>query len=108
MNATITPKEIVAGFAVAGVTLCLGIYFSMKAGGDTGTLLIRVFYVLAALIVLKFTFAWGCMRGFPTRRQDGSIAVSHLMRNLVMSAIVWCALLFLFAPVVMLTFKLTR
>ena len=108
MNAIITRKEIAAGFAVAGATLCFGIYFSTKAGGEGGTAIIRIFYFLAVFIVLKFTFAWGRIRGFPAKREDGRVAISHVMRNLVMSVIVWCALILLFAPIMMFTFKLAR
>lgn len=62
----------------------------------------RLFYVAAVLIVLKFTFAWGRNRGFPMTKEDGSIVISHLLRNLVMTAAVWIVLLFIFAPMVML------
>jgi hypothetical protein len=108
MTSSITHKEIATGYLVAGVTLCLGFYFGIKAEGDAGTMLVRVFYLLAVLIVLKFTFAWGRSRGFAARREDGRIALSHVLRNLVMAAIVMAALSFLFAPVMMLMFKITR
>ena len=52
MNAIVTRKEILAGFAVAGITLCLGFYFCMTAGGEAGTALMRIFSLLAVLIVL--------------------------------------------------------
>lgn len=108
MTTTNTPKEIAGGFALAGITLCLGVYFSVKAGDEGGTSLMRLFYFVAVFIVLKFTFAWGHRRGFPAKREDGSIAISHVLRNLVMAAIVWSVLLLVFAPLVMLAFQLTR
>jgi hypothetical protein len=108
MNPCLSHKEIAAGYLVAGVTLCLGIYFGMNIEGNIGTMLVRGFYLLAVLIVLKFTFAWGRIRGFAARREDGSIAVSHVLRNLVMAGIVSAVLLFLLAPFMMLVFKLTR
>ena len=108
MTTTNIPKEIACGFALAGITLCLGVYFSVKAGDEGGTSLMRLFYFVAIFIVLKFTFAWGRRRGFPAKRDDGSIAISHVLRNLVMAAIVWSVLLLVFAPLVMLAFQLTR
>lgn len=108
MTTTITPKGIASGFALAGLTLSVGVYCGVKAGDDGGTALLRLFYIVAVLIVLKYTFAWGRRRGFPVRREDGSIAISHVFRNLVMAAIVWAMLLLVFAPLVMLAFKLAR
>lgn len=108
MTTTNTPKEIAGGFALAGITLCLGVFFSVKAGDQGGTAVMRLFYLVAILTVLKFTFAWGRLRGFPARREDGSIALSHVFRNLVMAAIVWGVLLLAFSPLVMLAFKLAQ
>ncbi len=108
MTTTNTPKEIAGGFALAGVTLCLGVYSSVKAGGDGGAALMQLFYIVAILIVLKFTFAWGRRRGFPAKNEDGSIAISHVLRNVVMAAIVWGVLLFVFAPLIMFAFQLAR
>jgi hypothetical protein len=108
MNATLTSTKLAAGYAVAGATLCLGLFFSMKADDEAGTLIIRGAYLLAALIVLKLTFAWGHARGFPVLREDGSIAVSHVLRNLVMAIIVGASLLFISAPFMMVAFKLAR
>jgi hypothetical protein len=104
----VTPTEIASGFACAVATLCLGLYLSVKAGGEAGTLLIRIFYILAVLIVLRFTFAWGQIRGFPLRGHDGGIALSHVLRNLVMAAIVWVVLLFISAPLMSLAFDFAR
>ncbi len=108
MTTTNTPKEIAGGFALAGITLCLGVFFSAKAGDEGGTALMRIFNIVAVLTVLKFTFAWGRRRGFPARKEDGSIAISHVLRNLVMSAIVWGVLVLVFSPLVMVAFKLAR
>ena len=108
MNRTVTLKEIAGGYALAGITLCLGVYLGIKAGKEDGGIFLKSFYVLAVLITLNFTFAWGRLRGFAARREDGSIAVAHVVRNLVMSGIVWMCLIFLFAPLAMLAFRLAR
>jgi hypothetical protein len=99
MTTTNPSEEIAGGFVLAGFTLCLGVYFGVKAGEEGGAALMRLFYGVAALIVLKYTFAWGCHRGFPAKREDGSIVVSHVLRNLTMAALVWGLLLFVFGPV---------
>lgn len=99
MNHAITPKEIIAGFALASGTLCLGFYLGVKVGGDVGgTLLMRGFSLLAVGIVLKYTFALGRLRGFPARRADASIDGVNLVRNLVASAIVFFCVVFLSGP----------
>jgi hypothetical protein len=108
MNRIITLKEITAGYALAGIALCLGFYFSIKVGGEDGGAFLKMFYLLAVLIVLNFTFAWGRLRGFPARRKDGSIAVDHVVRNLVMSVIVWIGVMFFFAPIMMFVLRITR
>ena len=58
MHHSITRNDIAAGYLVAGLTLCLGVYFGLKVEGDIGTTLVRGFYLLAVCVVLKFTFAW--------------------------------------------------
>lgn len=108
MTTTNTPKEIAVGFALAGLTLCLGTFLAIKAGDVGGTALLRIFYIVAVLIVLKFTFAWGQYRGFPARREDGSIVISHVLWSFVMALIVWAVLLLLFAPLVMVAFTLAK
>jgi hypothetical protein len=109
MTATNTSKEIAAGFALAGLTMCLGVYFSVKAGdGAGGRSLIQLFNAVAVLIVLKVTFAWGRLRGFPARQDDGHIAFSNVLRNLVMAAIMFGVILFAFAPLVLVAFRLAR
>lgn len=108
MTTTNTPKEIAAGFALAGLTLCLGVYFSMKAGEAGGTSIIRLFHAVAVLVVLRVTFAWGRRRGFPARKEDGHIVISNVLRNLVMAAIMWGVLLLAFAPLMMMAFQLAR
>ena len=108
MTTTNTAKEIAAGFALAGITLCLGTFFAVKAGDEGGTALLRLFYIVSVFIVLKFTFAWGRCRGSPAKNEDGSIAISHVLRNLVMAAIVWGMLLLVFAPLVTVALNLTR
>lgn len=108
MNALPTPKQIVGGFALAAATLCVGVYLSTTAGDLGGTALMRLFYAIAVLIVLKLTFAWGRLRGFPAIRDDGRWALGHIVRNLVMAALLWCMLLIVSAPFVMVAFKLAR
>lgn len=108
MNRIVTLKEIAAGYALAGLCLCLGFYFSIKVGDEHGGSFLKIFYLLAALIVLNFTFAWGRRRGFAARRDDGSIAVGHVVQNLVMSVIVWMGVSFIFAPPALFAFRLAR
>ena len=108
MTATNTPKEIAAGFALAGLTLGLGVYLSMKAGDEGGTAVIRIFYAVAVLIVLRVTFAWGRRRGFPAVNEDGGIVVSNVLRNVVMAGLVWVVLILLIAPLIMAAFRLAR
>jgi hypothetical protein len=108
MNRTITFKEITAGYALAGICFCLGLYFSLKVGDEHGGAFLKLFYLVGALIVLKFTFAWGRMRGFAARREDGSFIVSHVLRNLVMSAIVWMGVSLAIAPFAMFIFQQAR
>jgi hypothetical protein len=109
MNRILTFREIGVGYAIAGITLCLGLYFGIKIGnGDPSGLILKSSYLLAVLIVLKFTFAWGRLRGFSPRNEDGSISVSHMLRNLVMAVLVWVMLSALFAPFLLLAVKLAR
>ena len=108
MNRITTLKEIAAGYALAGITLCLGIYLGIKMGDEPGSTFTKVFYWLAVLIVMNFTFACGRIRGFSAKREDGSIAFGHVIRNLVMSAIVWVGVSLTFAPLAMIAFRLAR
>jgi hypothetical protein len=108
MPTTSTSKEIAGGFVLAGVTLCLGVYFGLKVEGEGGTALLRLFYLLSIAIVLKVTFAWGRQRGFPARLADGTIALGHVLRSLTMAVIVWGVLVLVFAPFFLLAFKLAR
>jgi hypothetical protein len=101
-------REIAGGFVLAGFALCLGVYFGVKAGAEGGAALMRLFYGVAALIVLKFTFAWGRHRGFPVKREDGRIVISHVFRNLTMAVIVWGLLLFVFGPIVTIALHFAR
>jgi hypothetical protein len=108
MSQSITFKEIAAGYAVAGITLCLGLYLGMKVRGDAGCLFITGSYLLAVFIILNFTFAWGRLRGFAAKKDDGGIAVSHIIRNLVMAALVWVMFSFFIWPFAMLVVMLAR
>lgn len=108
MNRTITLREITAGYSLAGICLCLGLYFSIKVGAEHGGTFLKFFYLVAVLIALNFTFAWGRLRGFAGTREDGSIAAGHVARNLVMSVIVWIVVSFAIAPITMFVFGLAR
>jgi hypothetical protein len=108
MSSSVSRKDIAGGYFVAAAILCLGYYFGMQVEGSAGTMLVRGFYVLAGLVVLKVTFAWGRIRGFAAKGDDDRIVFSHVLRILVMAAIVSAALLLLTAPMMMLAFKLTR
>jgi hypothetical protein len=111
VNPNITLKEIIGGYALAGLTLCLGFFFSFSLGPyqlqsiDVGSLFLKLFYFLALGIVLNFTCALGGLRGFPLRREDGGIVFSHLLRILVMTAIVWVVICFAFGPVLLFIFQ---
>lgn len=87
-------KEIAAGFALAGFTLCAGFYFSMLAG-QGGTALFRIFGVIAYAIVLKYTVALGQRRGFPLKGEGGQLHTVNLARNLVASAMVFVGVIWL-------------
>jgi hypothetical protein len=108
MSRIITLKEITAGYVLAGVTLCLGFYFSLKVGDEYGGAFLKIFNLLAALVILNFPFAGGRWRGFAVRREDGSIALGHVVRNLVMSVIVWMGVVFISAPLAMPVFRFNR
>lgn len=109
MNHVITPKEIIAGFALAAGTLCLGFYLGVKVGPDNvGTLFMRGFGLLAVAIIVKYTFAWGRLRGFPARRADASIHGGNLARNLVASAIVCLGVVFISGPFIAALARMAR
>ena len=108
MTPMVSAKTIAGGYFVAGVTLCLGYYFGGQVEGSAGILLVRIFCVLAGLIVLKVTFAWGRVRGFAARGEDNHIVVSHVLRILVMAAIVSAVLVLVTAPIMLAGFKLGR
>jgi hypothetical protein len=109
MNQITSRKEIIGGYALAGVTLCLGVYLGTKIDiGAAGSLVIRTFSVIAALTVLKFTFEWGRLRGFSVGREGGGIAVGNLVRNLMMSAIVFVVITVLFGPLILFAFQIAR
>ncbi|MEN9663064.1 MAG: hypothetical protein RL324_2013 [Verrucomicrobiota bacterium] len=109
MNRAVTPKEITAGYALAVITLCLGLYLGIKVGReDVGSLFLKGFYLMALLIVLKYTFSWGHQRGFPVADSDGRMSITNVLRNLVMTAIVWGLLLLVSAPLAMLAVRLAQ
>jgi hypothetical protein len=109
VNRAITFQEITAGYALAAVTLCVGIYLGLEAGGEmAGLLLTPGFSLLAAFIVLKYTFAWGKRRGLAVRREDGTVAVNHLVKNLLMAAAVWVVMGVAFGPLILFVTRLAR
>lgn len=109
MNSLSIPRQVLAGFAIAIFALCLGVYFGTKLGGDdAGTFLLRLFSLLAMVAVLKSVFAWGRIRGFSLRNEDGRINIGHLVRNLTMVAVVVPIFMILSGPFVMAAFRLAR
>ncbi len=100
MNAVTTRKEIAAGFALAALTLCAGFWFSVRAGELGATALMRIFGLIAILIVVKYTFALGRLRGFPARRGDGRLHFENCLRNLFAAAIVFFCVMWLSGPFV--------
>jgi hypothetical protein len=99
MSQVASEKEILGGYAVAGATMLAGVYLGLRMdGGHAGVLVTRIFTIIAALVVLKYTFEWGRRRGFPVGRADGSIAAGNLLRNLVAAAVVFFGLILLSAP----------
>ena len=95
MNATKTgptTPTLAAGYALAATTLGLGVMFSRQIEPEPGAALLKLFYGLTILIILRVTFLWGARRGFPLRRANGSFAFDHLFRNLVMSLLMWIGL----------------
>jgi len=102
MSPTITRKELAAGFALAGVCLCAGAYFSVRIPqAFASTTVLRLFILTACAIILKYTFAVGRARGFPVRRGDASLDFTNLLRNLAASVIAFGCLIFVSAPVIL-------
>lgn len=109
MNRTINPKEIIGGYAIAAATLCLGYYLSVKIAQEAvATLLFRGLGVLAVALILKYTFAWGRLRGFAVKRKDGGIDGLNLCRTLVAAAIVLVCVVLLSGPVILALVKSAR
>lgn len=108
MNRSLAFREIFGGYTAAGCTLCLGVYLGTVAGDVTGSYLVKAFYGLALVMVLKSTFQWGMLRGFPATRESGHIAIENIVRNLVMAAIAWFVLILIFAPFIFAAFRLAR
>ena len=95
MHATkISPSNttLAARYALAATTLGLGVLFSRQIAPEHGAALLKLFYGLTILIILRVTFLWGARRGFPLRRANGSFAFDHFSRNLVMSLLMWIGL----------------
>jgi hypothetical protein len=107
MNSTSTTRGIALGYLLAGLTLCLGVFLGTKAGENGGQFL-KGFYWLSVLIVIKVTFDWGRLRGYSWIRENGTLAVSHIVRCVVMCLLAWVSLLLIFAPLTMAAFKLAR
>src|SRR3954466_4474363 len=103
------PKQSAAGFALAVVTVAIGVYFGTKLASEgTGLFLLRLFYFLAAAAVFKAVFIWGEARGYPIRREDGRIHFASLFRNIVMAATIAPIVLLLAIPLCLLAFQLAR
>lgn len=108
MNSAANPKDVIGGFFLAAVTLCFAGYLGAKLDGSVGGLLVKAFYYGSLVIVAWSTFRWGGIRGFLTVREDGSVSLSNLIRNLVMTAIIWLVLLVVVAPLFAVAFRLGR
>lgn len=109
MNSSLVPRQLLPGFAVAVLALGLGVYFSTKlAHEEIGGFLLRLFSLLALLAFVKTVLAWGRIRGYPLRREDGRIHFGHLVRNLTMAAVVTPVFMILSGPFVMAAFQLAR
>ena len=95
MNRTSTSRQILGGYALAGLTLALGWLVARKVGAveptgsDVGTMLQRIFNCLALAIVFQVTAGWGYRRGYVMQGEDGRIRYDHLLRVIVMTGIVW-------------------
>ena len=92
------PASIAGGYFVAAAFFFLGFYFQDR------TMLCTGFYLFAGLVILKVTFAWGRVRGFAGKGDDGRIVFSHVLRALVMAALVSAALWVLTALLIVLVF----
>ena len=99
MTCTNEQKRILIGYGAAYALVLLSFVFTIVVNEGAGESIRWVPYFAAAAIVLRFTFAWGKLRGFPARSEDGHFLLSHILRNLTMSVIVWIALIALSAPV---------
>ncbi|HVZ64332.1 MAG TPA: hypothetical protein VG936_07160 [Lacunisphaera sp.] len=97
---TPSPKEIVAGYAIAAIALAAGPVLGLAAGDPAFTIFVRGFGLLALGIVLKYTFALGRLRGFAAHRADGALDLTNSLRCLVASMIVMFALAWLAAALV--------
>lgn len=76
--------------------------------GPVSSLVVKAFYYGAVGIVAWSTFRWGGVRGFPAVMEDGSILLSNVIRNLVMTAIMWVVMVLVVAPLVAAAFNLGR
>ena len=109
MTTSSIPRQSAVGFIVASVIIAVGVYFGTKLAGEkTGIILLRLFYVLATVTLLKSVFAWGEARGFPIRRENGRIDLAHLFRNLIMAVVAAPVVLAFSAPLSLVAFQLAR
>ncbi len=98
MKTTNEVRSIVAGYGAAYALMLLAYVFAFVIKGGAGESVTRLPYYSALALVIYFTFVWGRLRGFPFLSEDGHLVLSHIIRNLTMSAIVWIALIFVSAP----------
>jgi hypothetical protein len=109
----VASSELLAALALAVGTLCLGVFLSFQfgteaPGANTGTFLMRLCVVIAVLTVAKYTFAIGRQRGFPVRREDGSLHGENLLRNLVATFLAFFCVGLLATPFLGVVFNLAR
>lgn len=91
------------------VLLCLGIYIGVKMGrAGGGGLYLKVVYFLALPVALRCMFEWGRFRGFPARKEDGSIIAANVVRILIRSVVVWVWVCLTCTVIVMFVLQLAR
>lgn len=108
MSSATLPRETLTGYGLAVAILAVGVYFAVRAGGPESTMVMRIAYFSAALLVAHASFTWGDTRGFPTRTAEGRICIAHVLRNLVMSALAFVMAIVVASPFMALAHSWAR
>ena len=103
-----SPREIFAAYLLAVVALSASILCGMLIGGPSGSFAGRFGLAVAGVLVLVATFAWGSRRGFYVKDSRGRVSITNISRNLVMSAIMAGAVLFVVGQVVFWSMRMTK